>query len=157
MNDKIFRKKSIDRISSPEQMNDVIKVMNPGVWMILGAIIILLIGVCIWVVFGELTSTVECTGFVQDNMLTMYLNDADYQSITGSYEVQIGNEAVSFVLKKAENYSSASELSEYERDITSFGDDEAVHVLKGVCSLKDGVYDVTIIVSRVVPMSFLTD
>lgn len=32
MNDKIFRKKSVERMSSPEQLNDYIKVTNPGVW-----------------------------------------------------------------------------------------------------------------------------
>ncbi len=30
MNDKIFRKKSINRMSSPEQLNDYIKVTNQG-------------------------------------------------------------------------------------------------------------------------------
>ena len=32
MNDKIFRKKSIDRMSSPEQLNDYIKVTNAKCW-----------------------------------------------------------------------------------------------------------------------------
>ena len=35
MSDQIFRKKSLDRISSPEQLNDYIRVANPGIWMIL--------------------------------------------------------------------------------------------------------------------------
>ena len=38
MNGKIFRKNSVDRMSSPEQLNDCIRVTNPGVWMILAAI-----------------------------------------------------------------------------------------------------------------------
>ena len=54
MNKQIFRKKSVDRMSSPEQLNDYIKVTNPGVWMALAAIVILLIGVCVWGVFGTL-------------------------------------------------------------------------------------------------------
>ena len=37
MSDQIFRKKSLDRISSPEQLNDYIRVANPGIWMILAA------------------------------------------------------------------------------------------------------------------------
>ena len=41
MSDQIFRKKSLDRISSPEQLNDYIRVANPGIWMILAAVIIL--------------------------------------------------------------------------------------------------------------------
>lgn len=48
MNDKIFRKKSVDKMSSPEQLNDYIKVTNPGVWMVLAAIAVLLAGVCVW-------------------------------------------------------------------------------------------------------------
>ncbi len=34
MEDPIFRKKSLDKLSSPEQLNDYIKVTNPGVWII---------------------------------------------------------------------------------------------------------------------------
>ena len=41
MNDKIFRKKSVDKMSSPEQLNDYIKVTSPGIWMVLAAIAIL--------------------------------------------------------------------------------------------------------------------
>lgn len=37
MNDKIFRKKSVEKMSSPEQLNDYVKVTNPGVWMVLAA------------------------------------------------------------------------------------------------------------------------
>lgn len=41
---QIFRKSSIDRVSSPEQLNDYIRVSNPSVWMILAAVIVLLAG-----------------------------------------------------------------------------------------------------------------
>lgn len=44
MNEQVFRKKSVDRVSSPEQLNEYIRVSNPGVWMILAAIIVLLVG-----------------------------------------------------------------------------------------------------------------
>ena len=43
MENQIFRKKSMDKISSPEQLNDYVRVSNPGIWMILFAVIILLI------------------------------------------------------------------------------------------------------------------
>ena len=54
MNDKIFRKKSVDKMSSPEQLNDYIKVTSPGIWMVLAAIAIFLAGVCVWGIFGKL-------------------------------------------------------------------------------------------------------
>ena len=45
MSQPIFRQKSMEKISSPEQMNDYIRVSNPSVWMILAAVIVLLAGV----------------------------------------------------------------------------------------------------------------
>ena len=38
----LFRKESVESIQSPEQLTDYIKVTNPGIWIILFAIIILL-------------------------------------------------------------------------------------------------------------------
>ena len=52
MENSIFRKKSIERFSSPEQLNDYIRVSNPGVWLTLSAIIILLVGAGVWVCVG---------------------------------------------------------------------------------------------------------
>ena len=41
MSEKLFRKQSLDKVTSPEQLNDYVRVSNPGVWMILAAVIIL--------------------------------------------------------------------------------------------------------------------
>ena len=55
MNNSIFRQKSIDRVSSPEKLDDYIRVTTPSVWITLAAIAILLIGTIVWGFFGELT------------------------------------------------------------------------------------------------------
>ena len=51
----IFRQKSIDKVSSPEKLDDYIRVTTPSVWITLAAIVILLAGIVIWGTFGELT------------------------------------------------------------------------------------------------------
>lgn len=51
----IFRQKSIDKVSSPEKLDDYIRVTTPSVWLTLGAMIILLTGTLIWATCGELT------------------------------------------------------------------------------------------------------
>ncbi|MBP5354141.1 MAG: hypothetical protein J6Y67_03255 [Lachnospiraceae bacterium] len=53
----LFRKKSIDRVSSPEQLNDYIRVTKPSVWLVLIAVVLLLIGMLIWSIFGSVTVT----------------------------------------------------------------------------------------------------
>ncbi len=55
MNNGLFRQKSIDKVSSPEKLDDYIRVTTPSVWITLIAIVILLVGIIVWGVFGELT------------------------------------------------------------------------------------------------------
>ena len=50
----IFRKKSLERVTSPEQLNDYIKVTTPSVWVILAAMLILIAGTLFWAVFGKI-------------------------------------------------------------------------------------------------------
>ena len=50
----IFRQKSIDKVSSPEKLDDYIRVTTPSVWITLAVIAILLVGVILWGTFGEL-------------------------------------------------------------------------------------------------------
>ena len=50
--DELFREKSVERISSPEDLDDYIRVTTPSVWIVLAAILILLIGMLAWSVFG---------------------------------------------------------------------------------------------------------
>lgn len=52
---KLFRKETLDKLQSPEQLDDYIKVTTPSMWMILTAVIILLAGIFIWAVFGTVT------------------------------------------------------------------------------------------------------
>ena len=51
----LFRKKSLDRISSPEQLNDYIRVTTPTVWLVLLALVILLAGMLLWSILGTVT------------------------------------------------------------------------------------------------------
>ena len=48
----IFREKSMERVSSPESLNDYIRVTTPSVWIVLIALVLLLLGMLAWSVFG---------------------------------------------------------------------------------------------------------
>ena len=48
----LFRKKSMEKISSPEELNDYIRVTTPSVWLVLLATVILLLGMLAWSIFG---------------------------------------------------------------------------------------------------------
>ena len=58
---KIFNQHALDKINSPEQLNDYLKVTNPGIWVILAAVITLLIGFIAWASLGKLETSVWTT------------------------------------------------------------------------------------------------
>ncbi|MCR4704591.1 MAG: hypothetical protein K5641_00870 [Lachnospiraceae bacterium] len=65
----IFREKSIERVSSPEQLDDYIRVTTPSVWLILFATIILIVGALVWGVLGRIEVQTE-TGTQTDAPIT---------------------------------------------------------------------------------------
>ena len=50
---QIFRKAAIDRVASPEQLTDYIRVGSPSVWAVLAACVILLASLLVWGLFGQ--------------------------------------------------------------------------------------------------------
>ena len=87
MSKQLFRQKSIDKITSPEQVNDYIRVSNPSVWMILAAVIVLLIGVCVWGMFGSLDTTLQTGGVCKDGQLVLMHNETVNETTTGVGDV----------------------------------------------------------------------
>ena len=49
----VFREKSMQRVSSPEELNDYIRVTTPSVWIVLLALVLLLVGILAWCIFGR--------------------------------------------------------------------------------------------------------
>jgi len=90
MDHSVFRQKSMERITSPEQMNDYIRVSNPSVWMLLAAVIVLLIGVCVWGAFGHLDTVVQTGGVCEDGRLTVYLSESDFIKLDGEVILSVG-------------------------------------------------------------------
>ena len=50
-------KKKQDRVSSPEQLNDYIRVTTPSVWLVLAVLVLLLVGILAWSVLGKVEGT----------------------------------------------------------------------------------------------------
>ena len=61
---RVFRKASLDRLASPEQLDQVIKVTSPRGWMALAAIGFLLVAGLTWAVVGSLADKVGGRGIL---------------------------------------------------------------------------------------------
>ena len=90
MRSELFRKKSMERLSSPEQLNDYIRVVSPAAWMVLAAVALLLAGVCVWGVFGRLDTVLQVGAMEQDGRLVCYVGEADIAGVAEGMPVEIG-------------------------------------------------------------------
>ena len=59
MDSSIFRQKNVEKVQSPEQLNDYIRVATPSAWLALAACVLLLIGFLVWSVFGTVEAKTD--------------------------------------------------------------------------------------------------
>lgn len=75
MENQLFRKKSLERLSSPEELNDYLHVTNPAIWSVLAAVILLLAGLLIWSSFTAIESSAAGTAVAEKGLLTVTFAD----------------------------------------------------------------------------------
>lgn len=136
-NEEIFRKKSLDKVKSPENLDDYIRVSNPGVWLLLISVIVLLAGVCVWGMFGHIDSTVPATVRVENGSAVCYISEENITGITEGMIVKFGSGEA--VIDKI----GVKEQAEY------------ICSLKSDALLADGFYDGKVIMKSYKPLSFI--
>ncbi len=156
MSKQLFRQKSMDKITSPEQMNDYIRVSNPSVWMILGAVIVLLIGVCVWGVFGRLDSTLQTGGVCKDGQLVIYVGENDIDKLGEDTLVSVDGREFALSEISGSPIKLDSGYDPYLIHLTGLSEGDWVYaVTADVADVKDGTYSVEIITERVRPIDFV--
>ena len=64
MDSKVFRKVSLERMSSPEQLDQMMQVTTPKGWVVLLALIILVVFAIFWGIFGSISTKVTGMGIL---------------------------------------------------------------------------------------------
>ncbi|HQB62735.1 MAG TPA: NHLP bacteriocin system secretion protein, partial [Spirochaetota bacterium] len=64
MDKSIFRKVSLERLSSPEKIDQLLYITNPYAWVSLFGILLILAFVIIWSFFGEIPVEIEGNGML---------------------------------------------------------------------------------------------
>lgn len=129
-NSSLFRKKNIDRITSPEQLQDYVKVTNPSVWLVLLATILFLAGVIVWGLFGSIQTKVSTVAIVSDDIAEISIPSAKKEIITEGMSVTIDNDI--YTISKIDGAKAIAEVN-----------------------LSDNVYNAEIEIESIKPISLL--
>lgn len=126
---ELFTQRSLENLSSPEQLKDYLKITGMPVWIIMIAILVILVGLFVWSTFATLTSYVSVDGVVKDGAMTVTLqgdalDDAAQEDPGEELNCRIGN--LETIL------------------IVSGTDAKGNRIAAGAVPLSDGVYDVRV-------------
>ena len=66
-NNQLFSKEALEKLRSPERLDTLLSVTNPISWMLLAAILIFVISIIIWSIFGAFTVKAEGMGLIMDS------------------------------------------------------------------------------------------
>ena len=132
---KIFRKKSLDRISSPEQLTEYLKIANPEIWALLAAIVIMLAGLFAWSMAGRLETMADGYAIVKNGLAEITITDIDKNKISSGMIVRFGKD-------------------EYEISNVDTDNNGRIVAFAPV-NKANGKYDVKIITESIHPIKFL--
>ena len=136
-NQTLFRKKAMERISSPEDLTSYLRVTSPGMWIILAAVIALLVGLFAWSAVGTLETSVDATAIVQDHTAQIVAADQGADSIQAGMPLRISSQEFVIASVDYDEYGRATAQAEV--------------------SLPDGTYDAEIVVEQTRPIEFLLE
>ena len=130
---QIFRQQALDRIASPEQLNDYLHVTNVGVWALLTIVILLLTAFFAWASLGKLETIASARATVRDG--TAQITVVENAEIVSGMTVRMGSAEF-----------RVSDVGKDERGFT---------VAYAPVNLPEGNYDAEIVVETLSPISFL--
>lgn len=84
----IFRKKALDRAASPDRLDDYIKVSNPSVWLLLGAICAFLLGVGAWAAFGNIADVQPGLLHVEGGQATCLIDQSRASKLSAGDKIE---------------------------------------------------------------------
>ena len=156
-NKSIFRKQSMESVSSPEQLGDYITSASPSVWLVLIAIILLLVGVCVWGIFGRLDTTVTAGAVSSNGELLLYIPEADSEKIKNGLKVTVDEKEYTISEVSASPVELGAECDAYALHASSLKQGDFAYVASAHTDLPDGSYKAEITVDSVSPISFVTN
>ena len=136
-NQTLFRKKAMNRISSPEDLTGYLRVTSPGMWIILAAVIVLLAGLFAWSTVGTLETTVDATAIVQDHTAQIVASGQGADELEAGMPLRIASQEFVIASVDYDEYGRATAYAELP--------------------LPDGSYDATIVVEQTRPIEFLLE
>lgn len=151
----IFSKDAVDKMTSPEEMDRYLVVTHPGVWIVLSALIVILIGFFCWAALGHLETKATVAVSAANGEAVCFVHQDWVEKIVSTGTIRIAGEeyALSDVGFAPQIISEKTDPN--LRLAGSLEVNTIVVPLQVEATLPDGVYQGEVVIDSVKPISFI--
>lgn len=132
-------KKSIDlkkeEIRSPDQLNDYLRVTNPGVWAVFAVVFLIIAAFFAWSLAGTIETLADAKAVVSDGSAELIVLGSEGEAVQKGMTVRVDKKEYSILDVREDEYGRT--------------------VAYTAVDLPDGSYDAKIVTESITPISFL--
>lgn len=150
---QIFRDKALDQVARPDRLDAYIKVSNPSVLLLLGAIVAFLAGVGAWCVLGNVRDVQPGLLEVQDGTAVCYVDQSAASKLSAGDAVDVSG-VTGTVVEVAAEALPASELGVQELEELA-PKSQWLACAKVSIDLPQGSYPASVTVEELRPLDLL--
>lgn len=139
MEEELFRKSSLEHLTSLEKLDTCVRVTTPGAWLAVAGILLLLISAGIWSGAASLKTSVPVTGMVYKNELHVFVSPKQAEKLEKGMPVEENGEKIgeiAGIIREPVSREEAgkSYLTDYYRDtkLEDWNVEVLIDTLKGV-------------------------
>ena len=150
-----------EKITSPDQLNDYIRVTSPGAWIILSSILVFLAGFFIWIFNGQLEISFPSYIYTESEKSSAFLPADKVSKLKRGTTVRLSENGVSGeVLNVSDKSLSFSEISQLigESNALAMNIDGSTRLMKADVSFTsppEKISRAVFVTGKVKPISFL--
>ena len=152
---QLFRQKSIDKIESPESLNEYLHVTSPGVWLLLISLLVIFIGVAVWGIFGTIDATTSVAVVKQNSGTICLVPEEALDSIIANPEVEVNGKTLKLKPDTLEPLSITEDVNVYILLAGELSSGDVVYPIPVDGTIKEDVEQGTVVTETIRPISFL--
>lgn len=136
-------------------MNDYLQVTSPGVWLVLAAVIVFLIGACIWGIFGHIDSTIKAAVIANGEDTICLVPQTALESVIENHTMTIDGTDYELSPATLEPVVIAEDTNVYWILAGNLSIGDIVYRIPLSQNMPEGVYSGTIVTETLSPFSLL--
>ena len=161
MSSGLFRKESRERISSPDDLSDYIRVISPGVWALIAAVTLLIAASLIWSFTAKIPMIITTNGIGSDGEIYCFVPADEGVDLADGMRVMLDDGVEGYIDSIEDMPFSKTEVSEiigsdYLTSQLSVAEwSSFVHIVTQADVVFNEIYSVQIVSAEIRPIDFL--